>query len=90
MVARSTQIDVPPISLPNAIGSFSLLSPNSFEAISSFKKTFSRSAFGSSIPMTERPGTVEILAERADIERAMSSESPMTLLALSPGAGINS
>ncbi len=45
---------------------------------------------GSSIPMTERPGTVETRAESADIDRAISSESPITRLALRPGAGSSS
>ena len=42
------------------------------------------------MPITVRPGTVETRAESADIERAMSSASPMTRLALRPGAGSSS
>ena len=40
--------------------------------------------------MTERPGTVETRVESADIERAISSASPMIRLAFKPGAGSNS
>ena len=36
------------------------------------------------------PGTVETRADRADIERAMSSDRPITREAFSPGAGSNS
>ena len=42
------------------------------------------------MPMTVRPGTVETRAERADMERAMSSERPMTREAFRPGAGSSS
>jgi hypothetical protein len=42
------------------------------------------------MPMTERPGMVETRAASADIDRAMSSASPMTRLALSPAAGSSS
>ena len=40
--------------------------------------------------MTERPGTVDTRADRADIDRAISSARPITRLALRPGAGSSS
>ena len=42
------------------------------------------------MPITERPGMVETRQASADIERAMSSERPMTRLALRPAAGSSS
>ena len=40
--------------------------------------------------MIDRPGTVETRADKADIERAISSDKPITRLAFKPGAGSNS
>ncbi|GJD94351.1 hypothetical protein OCOJLMKI_1553 [Methylobacterium iners] len=40
--------------------------------------------------MTLRPGTTATRAETADMDRAMSSERPMTRLDLVPGAGSSS
>jgi hypothetical protein len=51
------------------------------------RKTFSRSSFGSSIPIAFLPGTTATRAETADIERAMSSARVMTREDLTPGAG---
>ena len=42
------------------------------------------------MPMALRPGTTATRAETADIERAMSSASPITRDDLMPGAGSNS
>ncbi|MNV50121.1 hypothetical protein D3C71_1421110 [compost metagenome] len=42
------------------------------------------------MPMTLRPGTTATRAESADMERAISSERPMTREDLTPGAGSNS
>lgn len=78
------------MSLPSASGRRIVESPNSRAARISRRKTFSRSALGSSIPITVRPGTVETRADSADIDRAMSSDRPITRLALRPGAGSSS
>ncbi len=90
ILARLATTGSPPMSLPSASGSRMWLSPKSRAARISRSTTFSRCAFGSSMPMTERPGTVETRADSADIERAMSSARPMTRLAFSPGAGSSS
>ena len=42
------------------------------------------------MPITVLPGTVDTLAASADIDLAISSAKPITLLAFSPGAGSNS
>ena len=52
--------------------------------------TVSALRFGSSMPMTLRPGTTATRTEIALIERAMSSASPMIREALIPGAGSSS
>ena len=39
------------------------------------------------MPITVLPGTVDTLAASADIDLAISSAKPITLLAFSPGAG---
>ncbi len=78
------------MSLPKARGSRIWLSPKSRAARLSRKTTFSRWAFGSSMPITERPGTVDTRADSADMLRAMSSAKPITRLAFSPGAGSSS
>ena len=57
---------------------------------SSRRNTVSRVWFGSSMPIALRPCTTATRAEIADIERAMSSASPMTRDDLMPGAGSSS
>ncbi len=90
ILARLATIGSPPISLPSASGRRMLVSPKSRLERISRSTTFSRWALGSSIPITERPGTVDTRALSADIERAISSASPITRLALRPGAGSSS
>ena len=80
----------PPMSFPKAIGSFWFPSPKNLEDKISRKTTFSLASLGSSIPITVFPGIVETRADSADIERAISSERPITLLAFKPGAGSSS
>ena len=53
-------------------------------------KTFSLLEFGSSIPITERPGIVETLVAKADIDLAISSDKEITRLAFKPAAGSSS
>ena len=60
------------------------------EASSSRRQTVSRRWFGSSMPMTLRPGMTATRAEMALIERAMSSASAMTRALFVPGAGSSS
>ena len=90
ILARFATIGSPPISLPKASGSRMLLSPKSRAERISRSTTFSRCAFGSSIPITVRPGTVDTRADSADMLRAMSSASPITRDAFNPGAGSSS
>jgi hypothetical protein len=59
-------------------------------ATSSRKETMSRTALGSSMPITVRPGMAETRAEIALMLRAISSARPITRLALMPGAGSSS
>ena len=49
--------------------------------------TFSRFSLGSSMPITLRPGTVETRADRAAIERAISSARPITRRGLEARCG---
>ena len=88
--AKFATIGSPPMSFPKASGSFCLPSPKYRLDKISLRTTFSRFSFGYSIPITERPGTVDTLVESADIDLAISSANPITLLALRPGAGSNS
>ncbi len=90
MRARSAMIGSPPMFLPRHRASLCLVSTKSTEARSSRRYTVSRTGFGSSMPITLRPGTTATRAETADIERAMSSDRPMTREDLVPGAGSNS
>ena len=90
MRARLATTGSPPMSLPRARGSAWALSPKPLAARISRRRTFSRSSFGSSMPMTERPGMVEQRQASADMERAMSSARPMTREALRPAAGSSS
>ncbi len=90
MRVKSTITGPPPMSLPSASGRLILLSPKSRDDRISRSTTFSRFSFGSSMPITLRPGTVETRADSADIDRAISSASPITRDALRPGAGSNS
>ena len=88
--ARSTATGVPPMSLPMASGSLAFDLSKSAEARSSRRNTISRSTFGSSMPMTLRPGTTATRTDTALMDRAMSSESPITRDVLVPGAGSSS
>ncbi len=88
--ARLATTESPPISLPRASGSFIWLSPNSRAARISRKTTISRLSLGNSIPITDRPGTVDTRADKADMDRAISSARPMTRLAFRPAAGSSS
>jgi len=90
ILARSAMTGSPPIVLPSAIGSFSLAVMKSWLASISRKSTFSRLAFGSSMPMALRPATRATRAEIADMERAISSARPITRLERVPGAGSSS
>ena len=90
ILARLAITGSPAMSLPRASGNRMLLSPKSRAERISRSTTFSRMAFGSSMPMTLRPGTVETRADSADMLRAMSSASPITRLAFNPGAGSSS
>ena len=88
MRARFATTGSPPMSLPRARGRAWALSPKPLAERISRRSTFSRSSFGSSMPMTERPGMVEQRQASADIERAMSSERPMTRRRLEAGGGL--
>ena len=90
MRARSTMTGSPPIVLPSAMASLCLVVSKSALASSSRRKTVSRRWLGNSMPMALRPWTTATRAETADIERAMSSASPMTREDLIPGAGSSS
>jgi hypothetical protein len=90
MRARSAMIGSPPMFLPRHSASLCLLSAKSADESSSRRNTVSRVSFGSSMPMTFRPGTTATRAETADIDRAMSSDRPITRLDLVPGAGSSS
>ena len=63
---------------------------NASDSSSWRRLTFSRRAFGSSMPMALRPGTTAARTEAAPSERAMSSASPITRADLTPRAGSNS
>ena len=88
MRARFATTGSPPMSLPSARGSAWALSPKALAERISRRRTLSRSSFGSSMPMTERPGMVEQRQASADIERAMSSARPMTRRGLEAGGGL--
>ena len=90
ILARLATIGSPPISLPRAKGSFILASPKSRADRISLKAHISRCSLGNSIPITDLPGTVLTRAESADIDRAISSDNPITRLAFKPGAGSSS
>ena len=90
MVARSATTGSPAMSLPRMIGSMPLWWAKASEATISLKLTICRSALGSSMPITVRPGIEETRAEIALMLRAMSSARPITRLALMPGAGSSS
>ena len=59
MRARFATTGSPPMSLPRARGRAWALSPKPLAERISRRRTFSRSSFGSSMPITERPGMVE-------------------------------
>ena len=90
MRARSTVIGVPPMSLPMLNINCPEARSKASEASSSRRCTISRLALGSSMPMTLRPRTTAARTDMALMERAMSSESPITRAVLTPGAGSNS
>ena len=90
MRARSTMTASPPIVLPSAMASLCLDWVKSGEQNNSRRNTVSRRWFGSSMPMTLRPCTTATRAETADIERAISSDRPITRDDLVPGAGSSS
>ena len=90
MRARSTITASPPMVLPSAMASLCFDWAKSAAPTSSRRNTVSRRWFGSSMPMTLRPCTTATRAETADIERAISSERPMTRDDLVPGAGSSS
>ena len=90
ILARLATTGPPPISLPSASGRLMLVSPKSRAARISRSTTISRLSLGSSMPITDRPGTVDTRADSAIIDRAISSARPITRLALRPGAGSNS
>jgi hypothetical protein len=90
MRARSATTGSPPMVLPSASASAWREAAKSGLASSSRRKTVSRLAFGSSMPMALRPGTTATRAETADIERAMSSASAITREDFVPGAGSSS
>mgnify|MGYP001332708563 CR=1 FL=1 len=75
---------------PSASGRSPCVPTNEALFNSERKNTVSRFAFGSSMPMALRPGTMATRAEAALIERAMSSPSATTRLALTPRAGSSS
>ena len=83
-------IGSPPMVLPSAIASLCFEPPKSSVPSSARRNTVSRRWLGSSMPMTLRPCTTATRAETADIERAMSSERPITREDLVPGAGSSS
>ena len=90
MRARSTRTGVPLMSLPSARLSGPALRSKASEASSSRRCTVSRLRLGSSMPITLRPGTTATRTDTALMERAMSSERPMTREVLVPGAGSSS
>ena len=90
MRARSTITGSPPMVLPRQSGRRACVSVYSLAERSSRSSTFSRFGLGSSMPIALRPCTTATRAETLLIERAMSSERPMTREDLMPGAGSSS
>ena len=78
------------MSLPST--SASLAAERSYDSAdsSSRSSTISRRAFGSSMPITLRPGTTATRTDTALMERAISSARPITRDDLVPGAGSSS
>ena len=75
---------------PSASGNRWLFLSYSPDASRSRRKTVSRLALGSSMPMALRPCTTLMRQARADMERAMSSASATTRPCFTPGAGTSS
>ncbi len=90
MRARSARIGSPPMSLPSARASLAGCLSHASEPSSSDRNTVSRLAFGTSMPMTLRPGTVAMRTAVTDMERATSSARPITRAERMPGAGSSS
>ena len=90
MRARSTITGSPPMVLPRQSGRRACVSVYSLAERSSRSSTFSRFGLGSSMPIALRPCTTATRAEILLIERAMSSERPITREDLMPGAGSSS
>ena len=88
--ARSVTTGSPPIFLPRASGRREVFRIQASLAIISEKYTVSRFAFGSSMPITVRPGTVAMRTATTLMLRAMSSARPMTREDFTPGAGSSS
>ena len=78
------------MSLPSAKASFPGWLAQSALPSSSLRYTVSRFAFGTSIPITFRPGTVAIRTAVTLRLRATSSASPITRALRMPGAGSSS
>ncbi len=90
MRARSANTGAPEMSLPSASVSLPPCASHSAPASSSDKKTVSRLALGTSMPMTLRPVTVAMRTATTERLRAMSSARPMTREERMPGAGSSS
>ena len=90
MRARSAKIGAPLISLPSASVSRPACFCSSSDDRISDRNTVSRLAFGTSMPITLRPGTVAMRTAVTDRLRATSSASPITRALRMPGAGSSS
>ena len=90
ILAKSTTTGLPKISLPRVSGNLNFVSLYVSSLSNSLKKTVSLFLFGISIPKASLPGIVEILADFALIDLAISSESLITVEDCVPGAGVSS
>ena len=81
---------MPEIFFPRAIGKLISFFLKSLLPKISFKYTFSRTIFGSSIPTVLLPGIVEILADSELVFLAISSDKFIIFETLTPAAGSNS
>ena len=80
----------PLMSLPRASASLAGWLRQSGLSSSSERKTVSRFSFGTSMPITLRPGTVAMRTAVTDRLRATSSARPITRALRMPGAGSSS
>ena len=88
--SKSAKTTWPEISFPRARVRWLFRSSNLEPTIKSPNITSSLLRLGISIPKLVLPGCDEILADTDDIALAISSDKPITLLALIPAFGMNS